>query len=459
MSAAGEAERERLWRVEPRGIEPVAAAQRHGRPTAIFGLWVGANVEFTTLVTGALGVGLFGLGFAPALIAIVAGTLLGALALGALTTLGPRLGVPQLIQSRRAFGFCGNYLPAGLNFIAGIGWFAVNTVLGVLALVWLAHTGFAASLGIVAGLQILCAVYGYNWIHAFERCTAVVLVAVFLAVSVYALPQIHFASAADAHAPLWSGASGSFLLTLGVSLSYILGWIAFSSDYTRYLPAETPPARSFWPAFWGIVVSCVWLEALGAGLATLHAIALPTDLVTGLLPQALAVPVMVAVVLGTISANVLNIYSGSLSILAVDTRFVRAVFPRRWVAVLIVGIAGAALSLAGEHGYYAGYEDFLLLLAYWVAPWLGVVLVDFFVLGGRLDPERLYERRPAFAPGLAAWAAGIVASVPFFNQTLYVGPLAHAWPGLGDISYYVGCAVAALVYYLSARARRAAVTV
>lgn len=453
MSAETEAYRDELRRVEPHGVEPIGEAERHGRPSAVFTLWVGANVEFTTLVTGALAVGLFGLGFRAAALAIILGNVLGALLLGALTTLGPRLGVPQLIQSRRAFGFIGNFLPAFLNFLAGIGWFAVNTVLGVFALVWLLGTSFAVSLIIVAGLQILVAIYGYNWIHAIERWLAAVLTLLFVAVSVYAAPHIHYAAAANLRAPLWSGGAGSFILGLGVAFSYILGWIAFSSDYTRYLPAATPPARSFWPAFWGVALSCVWLEVLGAGLATLRTVDVPTDLVTGLLPHSLGVLAMLAVVLGTITANVLNIYSGSLSVLAIDTRFVRALLPRRWVAVLVVGVLGALLSLSGAHGYYAKYENFLLLLSYWVAPWVGVVFVDYFLLGGgRFGLQRLYDRRHVLGPGLAAWAIGVLVSVPFFNQALYVGPAARHWPGLGDISYYVSLVVAGAVYYVWARA-------
>ena len=38
-----------------------------------------------------------------------------AASVGILSTWGPRFGVPQLVQSRGAFGYLGNFLPAGLN--------------------------------------------------------------------------------------------------------------------------------------------------------------------------------------------------------------------------------------------------------------------------------------------------------------------------------------------------------
>ena len=52
-----------------------------------------------------------------------------------LSARGPEYGVPQMVLSRISFGWFGNALPAGLNaVIAGIGWFAVNSVSGALAL-------------------------------------------------------------------------------------------------------------------------------------------------------------------------------------------------------------------------------------------------------------------------------------------------------------------------------------
>jgi NCS1 family nucleobase:cation symporter-1 len=47
--------------------------------------------------------------------------------------------------------------------------------------------------------------------------------------------------------------------------------------------------------------------------------------------------------------------------------------------------------------------------------------------------------------GTYAWIAGLAASLPFWNQQWYTGPFANAFPQFGDLSYYVGFAVAAIV--------------
>jgi NCS1 family nucleobase:cation symporter-1 len=444
--------KDQVLEVEPHGIEPVKDAERHGHPFNAFTLWFGANVEFATLTTGALMVGLFGMSFWQGIISVVIGNLIGVFFLGVLSTFGPQLGIPQLIQSRRAFGFAGNYLPALLNFIAGVGWFAVNSVLGIFALMWLLHIGFVVSLIIMAVIQILFAIYGHNMIHAFERVMAVVLTILFIIVTVFALQHINPAFAMNAKAPAFSGFSGSLILSIGVAFSYILGWMAFASDYTRYLPKKTSPGSIFWNVFLSTLISCVWIEGLGVGLATIKAINVPTDLVTNLLPYGLGVFAMIAVVLGTMTANVLNIYSGALSILAIDLSFVRAIFPKRWVAALVLGVLGAILCLVGQSGYYTKYSDFLLLLAYWVAPWLAIVFFDYLVVNrGRQGLSPFYNRATGVGPGFWAFIIGIVVSVPFFNQSLYTGPIAAAHPGLGDISYYVSFVVAAVIYLIFGR--------
>ena len=437
--------------VEPHGIEPVKDAERHGHPFNAFTLWFGANVEFATMTTGALMVGLFGVSFWQGIISVVIGNLIGVFFLAMLSTFGPQLGIPQLIQSRRAFGFTGNYLPAFLNFIAGVGWFAVNSVLGIFALMWLLHINFVFALIIMAVIQILFAIYGHNMIHAFEKLMSVVLTILFIIVTVFALQHINPAFAMNAKAPAFSGFSGSLILSIGVAFSYILGWMAFASDYTRYLPKETSSSSIFWNVFLSTFVSCVWIESLGVGLATIKAINVPTDLVTNLLPYAMGVFAMIAVVIGTVTANVLNIYSGALSVLTIDLSAVRAIFPKRWVAALILGVLGAILCLIGQSGYYTKYSDFLLLLAYWVAPWLAIVFFDYMVVHrGRSGLSPFYSRT-GVGPGFWAFIIGIAVSIPFFNQSLYTGPIAAANPGLGDISYYVSFIVAGGIYLIFGR--------
>ena len=121
--------------VEPGGAEFIPLAERHGKPYQQFWTWVSPNMEFATIFVGVIGVWFFGLSFWMATLAIVLGSALGSVSMGVLAARGPLYGVPQMVLSRIGFGFLGNILPAGLNsLVAGIGWFAVNSVSGAFAL-------------------------------------------------------------------------------------------------------------------------------------------------------------------------------------------------------------------------------------------------------------------------------------------------------------------------------------
>src|SRR5437762_1908630 len=159
-----------LMAVEPGGAEFIPLGERHGRPLSLFWTWTSPNLEFATVFVGVLAVAAFGQTFWQATLAIVLGTALGSLSHGLLGVRGPLFGVPQMIQSRIPFGFWGNILPAGLNAItAGIGWFAVNSVSGTLALSALTKLPKGVCLVIVVAAQIIIAYLRHNFVHAFAR--------------------------------------------------------------------------------------------------------------------------------------------------------------------------------------------------------------------------------------------------------------------------------------------------
>ena len=250
---------DRVVAVEPGGAEFIPLAERHGRPLSLFWTWTSPNLEFATVFVGVLAVAAFGLTFTQAVLAIVLGTGLGSLSHGVLGMRGPLFGVPQMIQSRIPFGYWGNILPAGLNSItAGIGWFAVNSISGTLALSALTSLPKWLCLVIIVAAQITIAYLGHNFLHAFERVAFPLLAVAF------ALGAISVIGKAQPSAATGGGGIGGFLLTLGATFGYAAGWNPYASDYTRYFKTDVDKrATALW-AFLGVFVSCVVLEVLGA---------------------------------------------------------------------------------------------------------------------------------------------------------------------------------------------------
>jgi NCS1 nucleoside transporter family len=435
--------------VEPGGNEPIPAAERHGRPSQLFWTWTSPNLEFATIFVGVLGVEAFGLTFWQAVIAIVLGNALASLAHGVLSARGPSAGVPQMVLGRLAFGYRGNVLPAGLMTItSGFGWFAVNSVSASFALNSL--TGWPAPLWlvVVVVVQIGVAFFGHNLVQVFERFAFPVLAIIFVIGGIVVLVNSDPSAVPDGGA---TGGTGGFLLMLGAVFGYTAGWTPYAADYTRYLPAGTPPRRVGLAAGLGMFVSTTVLMIVGAASVSAAAAAgitsdNPASAYTGVLPAVLAGFTLVAISVGAVAANILNVYSGAMAFLSlgftVSMRWARA------IVALAFGVIGFVIALIALGDAAASYEGFLLVIVYWIGPWLGVVLVDQY-LRRREEPPAglLYDRAYTNHAGLIAMLVGIVVSVPLFsNQQLFVGVVPAAFPGIGDIAFLVGTALAAGLY-------------
>ena len=431
--------------VEPGGAEFIPLHDRHGQPYQQFWTWVSPNMEFATIFVGIIGVWFFGQSFWMATLAIVIGTALGSLSMGALAARGPLFGVPQMVLSRIGFGFLGNILPAGINaVVAGIGWFAVNSVSGAFALNALLGWNSKICLVIIVVAQIAVAFFGHNLVHMFERWAFPFLVVVFAIASVVigskAHPGVHVA-----------GVPGGFLITLGAAFGYAAGWNPYASDYTRYLPPNTNRrATGLWAGL-GVFVSCVWLEVIGAAAATITNVgkyaANPTAGFTSHLPTALADVTLLAIALGAVCANALNVYSGSMSFLALGIRLPLSL--RRAIVALVFGVAGFFLALSGLHDAGQRYNNFLLIISYWIGPWLGVFFTDQVLRRGRRVDGFLFDRKHNPWAGFAAMAIAIAVSIIFFaNQTDYVGIVPKHAAGFGDLTFEVGFVLAAGLYAL-----------
>ena len=428
--------------VEPGGAEPIPPEDRHGKPSQMFWTWVSPNMEFATIFVGVLAVLFFGLTFGQAVAAIVIGTALGCVAHALLTSWGPEGGLCQMVLSRRPFGYRGNLLPAGLNaIVAGVGWFAVNSISGALALNALTHLSRYVCLVIGMLLMLVVATLGHNFVHVFERVAFPVLVVIFLVGVAVILP-------AAKGGPMGDPVPGGFWITLGATFGYAAGWNPFASDYSRYLPPDTGRRAGIFAAL-GVFLSCIVLEIAGAAAVT--AVGAdpskwdnPTSSYVSLFPAWLSNITLLAIFIGAISANALNLYSAGMSFAALGLRlptpFARAAL------TLGMGLAGFVVAIVSLD-HVDTYENFLLVISYWIGPWLGVVFADRILDKTRGDLTPYVSTRHVNLAGPIAMAVAMVVSIVLFsNQTLYTGLLAKAVPSIGDIAFEVGFVLAFGIY-------------
>ena len=424
--------------IEEKGIAHVTPQEAHGNPRALFGLWMAANVEFATLTTGALATGVFGLSVAAATVSILLANVGSAVILALFSTFGVEYGLPQMIQGTRWFGKYGNKLPALLNFFGGFSWFAVNTIVGAYALQTVLGIGLIPSVLILSVVQVAMACVGHDLIQSAEKYFAYLLVLAFIILSVVALRHTGFSAPSNPKVMATVGGfSGAFILTTSVMVGFAVSWVPYCSDYTRYLqqPDRARTKRLVMNySFWGFVISTVWMEVLGAIIGASVALQKPSDLFTSWMPAWFKIPFLIAVIIGTVSANLINIYSGTMSALALGLKL-----KQHWAA-LLTGLSGTGISVLAAANFITNYENFLFVLGYWIMPWVAVTLIGHFL--------NRRSRLGGVSAGFVAWLLTLILSVPFYNQTLYTGVFARDYPQFGDITFVVSFFIAGILYLL-----------
>src|SRR2546429_3289140 len=398
-------------RVETHGIDAIPEAERHGRPTELGFLWAGAFVNYASLLTASLLTTYYGLGVWDGLLAVLIGTLAGAVILGLLSNTGPKSGQPQIVFTRRIFGNRGAYPGAVLTLFLGVGWFAVDTVIAALAGVQLLQVaGIRPDVAgkflfpwvlVIAAASVAVAVYGHRTIKVFETFGAVAFAAISLLLFALLAGQMHWSAGAAAAGNDYLGA---FVLGVMSCFALVASWYPFASDYSRYLPASSSVRAVTWWPIVGVTLPMVLLGLVGLLLPTIDP-KLAGDsgvlaVITRHAPAAVAVPFFAFVILGEIWANYLDVYTAGLVTLTLGVQL------KRWQTALGAGVLGAAIATVAVviWDFHLFYEDFLILTYLWAPAWAAVVLLTVFVLK-RAKPK----------PALLAWLIGTAASLIFVN--------------------------------------------
>lgn len=448
VSAARNAQLPRY--IENRHIDHIPAGARHGKPWHQFAFWFGGNINVFNVVLGAVTVSI-GLTFWQALIAIAVGTLIGALLIALHATQGPRLGVPQSIQSRGQFGFYGSAFIFPAVLLINVGFIAACLVIEAQAM-----TGVTSALTIPQWIVILAVpsvvigIFGYRWIHRVMQATAVVVGVTLVIMFAQGLRY----GALPARETTWARPSfGLFLAVVALLVIDLLSYGPLVSDYTRYLPAATSARRLFWGIYAGSVLATLFSCAAGAYLAAL----LPALGPVAAIGKVSGSWALVIMVVSLIDSNTINAYTGSFQILAFGSmwrRFKAESATVRLVPFVCVMAAGAVTAYLGYRSFVTNLTNFLDVLLVVFIPWSAVNLADYFLVRpGRYDVASFFTADGAYGRfawrGLLAYTVGLAAQWPFVSQPDYTGPLVRTLGG-ADISWLVGWFAAAIAYLLLA---------
>ncbi len=442
--------------LETHGIERVSPSTRtHVRILDNFTMWLSANLVISTIALGALAVPVFGLGFWDSVLAIVLFNVLGILPVAFFSTLGPKLGLRQMTISRFSFGWVGSIIMALFNVAACIGWSAVNVIVGGQLIFALSGGSVPRWAGIlvIAVLTTIVSIYGYRFVHRYERYAWIPMVIIFAIMLVIAGPKFSIVAT-----PAFSIATLASFMSFGAAVyGFATGWSSYAADYNVNQPENTSASRVFWLTFLGVAIPCVLLEVFGMALTTVAAYA---KLGGGDLLSAVVKPLggfgsllLVLLALSVIANNIPNDYSLGLSMQVLGKAFQRV---NRAVWTLIGAVVYILIAIAGASNFNETLSNFLLLVAYWLGPWAIILVIEHFVFRRgeyNVNDWNTPSKLPVGWAAIVSMIVGLIGAWLGAAQVLFVGPVAALFnPPYGmDIGFELGVVLAAISYFILRR--------
>lgn len=441
--------------IEVRSIDYVPRHERHGKVWHQGPFWFTGNFVLTTLVTGFTGPAL-GLGALGSILAILIGVCIGTFFMAFHANQGPRMGLPQMIQSRPQFGVRGAVVPFLAVVFVYIGFNVFNVILATDAINTVLPGARTPWYVLLVGLAVLLAIVGHDLLHAVQRWLTWLMIAVFGALTLFAVTQLSADAALQGSGFSWS----AFLVQLSAAAGYQISYSVYVSDYSRYLPEETPAGKVIFWTYLGAGASALWLMSLGAFLAS----ALPAPDAIGSVRElgnqlydgfgTLIVLVAVPSLVGIMAVNCYGAMLTGLSALDAFSR-VRPTLGVRVAGISVVALVILLVARMIPESYLGSFNTFVLLMLYFLVPWTAVNLVDFYLVRkGRYAIAEIFNPKGVYRgwsrPGLVAYGLGLLAMVPFMSLSFWSGPFATALGG-ADIAFAIGLPVAGLAYWLQCR--------
>lgn len=441
--------------IENKSVDRVPKSERHGKSHSLFTLWFCTNIAPLAIVSGAIATETFHLNVISALTAIIAGHMFGGLFLALTSAQGPKVGIPQMVQSRAQFGRYGSLIVIAFTTVIYLGFFISNVSLSgkVINNVIPAIPVNAATI-IGAMLATIIGIIGYHFIHKINKVGAWVMGAALITGLVLMLTQplpADFWQRGSMSAAGWFG-------TFCIGAVWQISFSPYTSDYSRYLPANVGIARPFfatWLGACGGTILAFTFGMLAVNIAPAADAMVSVRHATGWLGPIL----MVLFLINIICHNSMNLYGAVLSLITAVQTFRPNWAPGAAVRLIcssLVLVGSVLVALAASDNFVAFFINLILALIAVLVPWIVINLLDFYYINKqRYDVEAIFRadggRYGALnARALLVYLFGIVVQIPFVENAFFSGPLADLFPGV-NVSWIISFVVTSIAYLLVAK--------
>ena len=444
-------------RVEQHTIYQIPLDQRHGKARQLFTLWFGANLNVLTVVTGALATTIFHQSFTSAVLAILLGNLAGTIFMALHAAQGPRLGVPQMVQSRGQFGHKGAGFVVALVAFMYVGYAGTAFVTGGQSVHFIVPSlSQDAAIVTIAGISLIAAIYGHDVIHFSTRMMTYVSGSALLLAFIWLLL---ITPIPGSFLTQGSFSAVGFFKMVSMGALWQLGYAPYVSDYSRYLPPDSGPRSAFWSCYWGTTLGAVLPMILGAMIGPAVTDGNVVTAIAQLTGRRVSLAIMLLLVPGVAVAGAICLYGGALAMITLGHTLMphwRITHRARVAIASSIFLIALLISVVGAKNFLPLYSHFNELLLYLLVPWTAVNLIDYYLIrfGDYHVPSFFAADGGVYGhynlTALACYLVGIVVQIPFVAADFYTGPIARALGGV-DLSWIVGIAVVSPVYYFAVR--------
>jgi len=447
-------------------LAPATPEQRHWGTYNYAALWVSMSVNILTyMLAASLIQG--GMNWKQAVVTVFVGNSIVLLPMLLNSHPGARYGVPFPVLARASFGVLGANVAAVLRALVACGWFgiqtwiggeAISTLLATLVPSW-GHFAHSTAVCFMAFwlINLLVILKGIEYIRFLQGISAPILLAVGLLLLGWAYHE------AGGFGPMLSAPSkfsnfSEFMKFLVPALNATVGFWATVSlnipDFTRFARSQQqqmigqalalPTTMTFYSLI-GILVTSATVVIYGTAIWD------PVQLLSRFHSPIAVVISLVAILLATLNVNIgANVVSPANDFSNLWPQKIS--FRTGGVITCFMGIALMPWKLLASYkslifGWLGAYAAFL-------GPVAGIMICDYFVLRRRvLVVEDLYLRNGAYEYSRGFnWVA--VGALAVGAGTALIGLVLPALYVLYSYSWFVGFAVAFVVYYFGTKVAR-----
>ena len=363
-------------KIEQISYEHIPVEERKGNPKELFFTWFAASTVSTTLVTGALAI-IVGLNFWWAAFAIVLGHLIGATIMALHSAQGPKLGIPQLIQSRAQFGYFGVLIPMVIVLTMYFGYGSMNTILVGQGIYETLHININFVIIVSLIPMVLLAIYGQNLIQKSMKLYTYFFVFVFIILTGLIITQISLDVLSEGTFT-WAG----FIVAVSICVTWQITYGPYVSDHSRFMRPHASK-KTFAYTYLGSFLSSTWLMLLGAALAT---VAINGNIMAVIRDMGvIGFTIVILLSLGVLVINSLNIYGAGIIVLSIASNFwnFKTTGRLRIITYTMIGIVIAMAATIGAGNFMTYFQIYLEFVLFFIIPWSVINLVDFYILKRR----------------------------------------------------------------------------